>query len=77
MQVDEDEEEIDESKVGSMLDDFMVVIKGMFKKPVNTIEKYLNVKNYNLALVSIIINLVLFGLLGHVFIDNCLKKCRI
>lgn len=74
MQVDEDEEEIDESKVGSMLDDFMVVIKGMFKKPVNTIEKNLNVKNYNLALVSIVINLVLFGLLGHVFIDNCLKN---
>ena len=67
MQVDEDEEEIDESKVGSMLDDFMVVIKGMFKKPVNTIEKNLNVKNYNLALVSIVINLVLFGLLGDVF----------
>ena len=43
MQVDEDEEEIDESKVGSMLDDFMAIIKGMFKKPVNTIEKNLNV----------------------------------
>lgn len=74
MQVAEDEEEKDDSKFGSMLDDFIAIIKGMFKKPVNTIEKYSSVKNYNLALVSIVINLVLFGLLGHVFIDNCLKN---
>ena len=74
MQAAEDEEEKDDSKFGSMLDDFIAIIKGMFKKPVNTIEKYSSVKNYNLALVSIVINLVLFGLLGHVFIDNCLKN---
>lgn len=70
----ENDEEETTSQVGNAINDFIDIIKGMLKKPTETITKYLNIKYFNIAIVSICLNAILFGVFTHVFVDNCLKK---
>lgn len=59
---------------GSMINDYFDIIKGIFKKPKETLEKYCKESYFNVACLSIIVNAVVFGGLLHIFLDNCLKK---
>lgn len=71
----DEEENSEPSQIGNMIGDLTSMIKGMLKKPATTIEKYAGIEYFNTAIVSIIVNAILFGGTVHVFIDNCLKKC--
>ena len=68
------EEEEESSQLGNILNDYLDIVKGMFKKPVATLEKYLNTSYFNLAIISIALNAIVFGIFTHIFTANCLKK---
>lgn len=70
---DDDDENEGNSQIGEIINKFVNIIKNMFKKPVNTIKENLKLDNFNLAIGSIVLNAIIFGLFVHMFIDSCLK----
>ena len=69
----DDEDDDGNSQIGEIINKFINIAKNMFKKPVNTIKENLKLDNFNLAIGSIVLNAILFGVFIHVFIDSCLK----
>ncbi len=57
-----------------ILNDYVSIVKGIFKKPKETLKKYCTEAYFNVACLSIILNAIVFGGLFHIFLDNCLKK---
>jgi len=71
---EEEEEDSNDSQVSSMFSEVIDIIKGLFTKPVATLEKYSGISNFNIAICSLVVNAILFGFVINTFIAACLKK---
>ncbi len=60
------------SAVGVIFGQYIESIKGLFKKPEDTIKK--EYKNFNLAIAAIVINAIIFGILANGFLGRILSK---
>lgn len=63
-------EEVTESKFSKILNECILIIKGMFIRPVDTMKDYAKRSKFDLGMILIIINCLLFGL----FIYLLMKK---
>ena len=64
----------DTSNVNNIMDNCLSILKGMFKNPSKTLKEEANEDNFNLSLISIIINAIVFGLTIHFLISNIFSK---
>ncbi len=64
---DNDESSVD---VGAAVNNCVNILLGMIKKPSNTLAKKANKNNFTLAIVSIIVNAIVFGLTVHFLYSN-------
>ena len=66
-----------ETTENTILNDLINLIKNMFKNPSSTLAKEANEHNFNLSLVSIGINALMFGLVIHFLLTNIFAKAGI
>lgn len=67
----------EKTNASNLVNDYFDIVKGMFKAPVKTLKKYANQENFNLALISIGINAILFGIMVHFMLNAILKTIGI
>lgn len=61
------------TNANNLVNDYFDIVKGMFKTPAKTIKKYAKEENFNLALISIALTAVLFGVMVHCMLNAILK----
>ena len=62
------------SNVNNIMDNCLSILKGMFKNPSKTLKEEATEDNFNLSLISIVINAIVFGLTIHFLISNIFSK---
>ncbi len=63
-------EEVTESKFSKILNDCILIIKGMFIRPVDTMTYYAKRSKFDLGMLLIVINCLLFGLFIYVLMKR-------
>lgn len=66
-----------ETNENTILNDLITLIKNMFKKPSSTLAKEANEHNFNLSLITIGVNAIMFGLVIHFLLTNIFAKVGI
>ena len=68
------EEQEFNANANTIITDCLNILKGMLKKPSKTLKDNSNEDNFNLSLISIVINAIVFGLTIHFLISNIFSK---
>lgn len=56
-----------------IVSDYKNILKNILRKPVEVVKEYSKEEKFNLAIISIIISVAMFGFMIHTFVSNILK----